>query len=241
MAQKKATKKTQGQSAHVTATYQKEIIRGELRELGDVLRDLKNCQLRYFTLAITGTGAIISLAKSFGGDFRVVTFLAPLCIIIPCWMIFFDKATTITRTAGYKRILEKQLRGHLGRYRHLGYENALPIFRAGEEEVWNRLQSRRPKRKRVEACASLLPRTRFRFWAINWYTFLMLSIVCVVLAASELLRSNGLLMGLALLGMALVFVALCSIYAYTLVRSVTSGELSYAACALKWHFLLRRP
>lgn len=61
------------------------------REIGTLrldLQDLKRCQLQYFTLAITGTGAILGLSAILGNDLKGLALLAPLSLILPSWLIF---------------------------------------------------------------------------------------------------------------------------------------------------------
>ena len=99
----------------------KEYAIGEISALRQDLQDLKRCQLQYFTLTLTGTGAILGLAAIFSESFRGLALLAPLCVILPNWVIFFDKATTITRIVGYQRALEEQARADKQIYKCLGY------------------------------------------------------------------------------------------------------------------------
>ena len=76
--------------------------------LREELRNLKQRQLRYFTLSVAGSSLLFGLAESLpkGGKFGPVVLMAPLVILLPCWWTFFDKATTITRLVGYLRICE---------------------------------------------------------------------------------------------------------------------------------------
>lgn len=85
-----------------------------LQEHGNLrqeLHNLKSCQITFFSLAITSTGLLLGLGSHFISE-RVpasLIFLSPLVIILPCWCIFFDKATTITRIVGYYRVLEQMI------------------------------------------------------------------------------------------------------------------------------------
>ncbi|MEX2220120.1 MAG: hypothetical protein WD749_15325 [Phycisphaerales bacterium] len=72
--------------------------------------------MEFLKLAATATGAIFGIWGVFGraapdGGVPVLLALAPLMIILPTWWVFFDKATTVTRIVGYKRILEGFLLG----------------------------------------------------------------------------------------------------------------------------------
>jgi len=79
----------------------------EYNALREELRNLKSCQITFLNISITTTGLLIGfLEKSVGENTTSTIYLAPLVIILPFWLVFFDKATTITRIVGYMRILE---------------------------------------------------------------------------------------------------------------------------------------
>lgn len=69
------------------------------------LNNLKDCQLKYFTFSLTATGIIFGLIVKFG-DFQSILFLLPLTVLIPSWLVFFDKTKTITRIVAYYMLLE---------------------------------------------------------------------------------------------------------------------------------------
>jgi hypothetical protein len=111
------------------ALQEQKTLRGELQQL-------KSCQLQYFTLTVTGTGGILGLSSlRQEPSMQVLSVIAPLAIILPCWWIFFDKATTITRIIGYYRLLERIVvpRGPIP-YCFVGYETALAIYRRADDE-----------------------------------------------------------------------------------------------------------
>ena len=114
---------------------ERELLRAEIQTL-------KHCQIQYFAITITATGVVLGLAEKLGGSVqklgiepgRSLVYLAPLAIILPCWTIFFDKATTITRIVGYSRVLEQLLTGQARakNCKYVGWENALREFRKRE-------------------------------------------------------------------------------------------------------------
>lgn len=59
-----------------------------------------------------------------------VTLLAPLVVLLPAWVVFFDKATTVSRIVGYVRCLE-HLRLHPEQVAagYSGWESGLRAFR----------------------------------------------------------------------------------------------------------------
>lgn len=226
----------------------KENVSRELTALKQDLQELKRCQLQYFTLAITSTVAIFGLSAILGSDFKGLAILAPLVVILPASVIFFDKATTITRIVGYQMLLEKQACAQLQVFNYIGYENALAEFRSREKKAWRAI------RKNVRSVRSsiwtvIFLRTRHRFWMINWYTFTVLSLICCS-GAYNLLSNKPvdlfLPFGVILsapeqtmwAGPAFILVAICSAYTLWLIYSLTHGGLSYRACAMKWDHIL---
>ena len=86
------------------------VLQEEQKLLRNEISQLKGCQLQYFTLTVTGTATLFGLAAMSQNPMVIgVAFLAPLAIILPCWWIFFDKATTITRIVGYYRVIERMI------------------------------------------------------------------------------------------------------------------------------------
>ncbi len=166
----------------------------ERRMLRVELQELKRCQLQYFTLSVSGTGALLGVSKLFDKAPTGGFFLIPLVIVLPCWWIFFDKATTITRIVAYTRHLEAGLAriaaGSAARPGLRGWENALG--------VWRRAQAAKPLPVLVAILRGLLsafwiaPRLLFtrslhRYWIVNWITFFALSTVCLALAGTTAL------------------------------------------------------
>jgi hypothetical protein len=224
------------------------------REIADVrkdLLDLKHCQLRYFTLALTG-GAIFGLVASLGEEFLGIALLASLSLVLPNWLTFLDKATSITRITGYQRLLEKQICSPVVIIRYLGYENALAEFRRWDEAAWHAIGTQMPPSPRFRDV--ILLRTRHRFWMIHWYTFAVVSLICWVGAYVTLTDEIVELVLPAPLDFrvmapernwwalpALFLVALCWWYSLILIRSLIRGALSYEACAKKWEWILGLP
>lgn len=159
--------------------------RAEIQLLRQELQELKRCQLQYFTLSVTGAAAILGFAGSMSNrGFLGPSLLAPLAIIIPCWWIFFDKATTITRIVGYIRLLESVIADHPDpNLVYPGFEEALSIYRRLEDDIREgrakRLQPTKPERR--QSWLHLLTlRTRHRYWMANLYTFILLAALCCV-------------------------------------------------------------
>ena len=186
-------------------------------------QDLKRCQLQYFILSITACGAIFGIAKAFDNNVGFI-MLAPLVILLPCWITFFDKATTITRLIGYMRILEDVLGKKQGvNAKYIGYENALASFRREEEN--------KPYEGTItfaEIMKLFILRTRNRYWIINWYTYFGLSSTCCALSIywsnSHPENSEGLYY---FIGICIFLVITTTCYSFYMIIHLTYGKYSY--------------
>jgi hypothetical protein len=226
----------------------------EIRSLRQDLHDLKNCQLQYFTISISGTGAILGLSIILGATaYKGLAFLAPLTVILPCWLIFFDKATTITRIVGYQRLLEDQISGKahsFGRsYNYYGWENSLSIFRSKENEAWSYVKKFMGRRSIFSFLGMFSLKTRHRFWMINWYTFFLLSSICCLCGYLILCDQKFNFLSLCDPAsiipasawaeiVALFLFLVCTIYTLILLYFLKIGSLSYEGCSLIWRYIL---
>jgi hypothetical protein len=144
----------------------------EYDALREELRSLKSCQIIFLNISITSSGLLIGLNQIFEVNKEVhIIFLAPLIIIIPSWLIFFDKATTITRIVGYFRILENFLILNdkrvtiIEKLKYIGWENSLSKYRS-----W--------KYKETEKKIST-----HKYWLLTWTTFMLLGFICITLSS----------------------------------------------------------
>lgn len=169
-------------------------LREEQRTLREELRQLKQCQLQYFTLSVTGTAALLGYGASQGeGLIGALAVLAPLAIVLPCWWIFFDKATTITRIVGYYRVIERMIAGGDGvTIRLIGYERALALYRSEEDgngriEFANCTNSAVVEARRAAEQQVSIRKIRHRYWEINWWTYFASSCLCCLASAALIL------------------------------------------------------
>jgi hypothetical protein len=201
-------------------------LRGEQLLLRGELQELKRCQLQYFLATVAGSGLLFGLAEVFPDktDARSVSFLAPLVILLPCWLTFFDKATTITRIVGYMRIIELELCRETPAY--LGYENALMLFREKERSHPPETRQRLRHLGKWPSYVWLLAlRTRHRYWMINWWTFFVLgSICCILVPLSEPQWTLRVWVPLAVAASSVLLVAL---YTFRVVANLVRGSYSY--------------
>jgi hypothetical protein len=207
----------------------------EIEARREEIRELKRCQLQYFIMSVGGTGALIGLLEALAtpgtgaaAPISGLYFLAPLAIVLPCWLVFFDKATTITRIAGYCKWIEGELR-------YKGNETALEMFRDFEDHrpkararLWGRLGD-----------LLFLRRVRHRYWLINWCTFLLLVCLCFFVAVARGAGNHwaadfetvGLIVGTA---MSLY----CAAYTAVVLADLLWGPHSYRRVAQTWRTVL---
>jgi hypothetical protein len=180
------------------------------------LRELKKCQLQYFLVSIGATGGIWSIGDKM--PIKGLGFLFPLVIVLPCWVMFFDKATSITRLAGFISLLEGRLKSRCSAY--VGYENALRTFRVAEDKAKQRWD---------------FYSLRHRYWIINWTTYFVLSMSCCALPLLFGLAvvDAGLLVRLVY-GLSLSAVLVCTLYTFLILRSLRVGGSSYKNMAEAW-------
>ena len=227
------------------------IAHDEIKQVRIELQDLKRCQLQYFALSISAAGAILGLTipneevfsvdPETNSNLAALGLLAPVFVLFPCWMIFFDKATTITRLVGYQRALER-VRGRFGpSLRFLGLETALSVMRINEDALDRKLVL--PTRWGFLRLLTL--RTRNRYWMINWYTFFTISLVVCTLGYNFLgdsiqnivfpfgvsvhVPERTLWGGGAFAGFVVV-----TAYTFRQVWKLTMGTMSYEAYESKW-------
>jgi hypothetical protein len=203
------------------------------------LQELKRCQLGYFLTAVAGGGAILALGDGFplSEETKISVFFAPLAIVIPCWLTFFDKATTITRLVGYIRVgIEEQLSrpGNIVP-QYIGYETALARFRKHEEE--NGRVAVYDRRERTSA--GLRP-PRHRYWMINWYTFAVLSLLsCALPIFFCWTEHRAVPTWLIVLDVfaCIVFIA-SAVFTRRMYNDLTQGRYSYETVTIYWRQLL---
>jgi hypothetical protein len=210
-------------------------LESELALLRAELQELKRCQVQYFTLSVTGTGAVLGLAGSLDDKAMLgPSLLAPLAIVLPCSWIFFDKATTITRIVGYIRHLEGWIFGADSRL-HIGFERALKSYRNLEEAIRAGSANQPPPEASPPPPSWWrLARlgTRHRYWMANWYTFTGLSALCCAFGAYFF--SGPRLHLAAWIGSAALLSLFSALYNLVVVQQLTFGRYSYDANEAFW-------
>ncbi len=151
----------------------------EKDSLRDELVSLKGCQITFLTSSVAATGALLGIGSAFAQENRLflgIIFLLPLVILLPAWLVFFDKATTITRIVGYYRILEGLALGYLRANRFMGWENALREFRQ-----YPLIETRQDTDSSgvSRAIDLIFLRMTHRYWVFCYLTFFLLSSLCL--------------------------------------------------------------
>jgi hypothetical protein len=212
------------------------ILLNEQTILRNELQELKRCQLQYFLLSIGATGAFFGFNKDLVGEIKTgsVLYLAPLIIILPCWLTFFDKANTITRLTGYIRtFIEDQLNKENTAYSYIGYENALSEFRRNEMKFAKELRGLKKLEK--PGWKSVFNFTRNQYWKINWLTFFLLSATCCFY---PFLKDKASLFqhpdSIAIVYMFILFVFICAFYTAFMLWRLTFDVYSYENVKKIW-------
>lgn len=216
------------------------------------ITDLKHCQVQYFSLSVTATGAILGLAATVTTtpDVRGLAMLAPLALLLPCWLIFFDKATTITRLVGFQRAIEVSLKNGSSAPLAwlLAWETALGEFRREQDAGGLSVP---PPSNPPSLLRLVWLRTRHRYWMLNWYTFFVLSALSCILGYNFLGAETfefRLPLGVetrvperTLWGLpAFLVVISVTIYTFVVVAQLVRGKHSYEANAKAWELLLTK-
>lgn len=220
------------------------VLQEEQKLLRNEISQLKGCQLQYFTLTVTGTAALFGLAAMSKDPIVIgVAFMAPLAIILPCWWIFFDKATTITRIVGYYRVIERMIAEYPNsNTKYIGYERALAIYRKEDDGTGRKDMKQceivdKTRRSHQQTRGSTHKKIRHRYWNINWYTYTLLSSISCLLSAIFLHSNNAHKYLYLVPVMGLVVSIIFAISTRKLMHAVIDGEYSYNENHYFWEYI----
>lgn len=194
----------------------------EIPLLRQELHNLKTCQVAFLTTAFTATGLLLGLIpKLIESGLSRLGFLTPLVVVLPAFCFFFDKARTITRIVGYYRILERIINP----CEFPGWENAL-----GRSRIEFSTLGKMSKFRRI-----MFMRQPHGYWSLAYYTFTLLSLLCLV-GAWRIAFSDGrpIMFCLWILVIASILVIICIGRNLYLIWQLTVGESSYEANYQKW-------
>ena len=187
------------------------------RDLRMELVQLKSCQSQIIIIALAGTGVMLGLAKDQTNppNCLPVFFLLPLMILLPLWIIFFDKARTISRIIGFILTQEKLIlkKSDLG---VIGWESAMEEYRKQKLSLDDKYRERRSNQKTPDLQNKNKPLSESVYWVIVYCVFLLLSLSCLLLSIAafknqffkEYLHDNIFIMGCLLFASTLI----CSLF-----------------------------
>lgn len=152
---------------------------GIMGHLRNELAVLKTCQLQMISLALTGTGIILTLVGKTGDCGMPYIYLLPLTILLPFGIVFFDKARTISRITGFLRILERNCIAQTTTGL-VGWENAMKGYWKYKVD-WDTLS----KRKDIVNINRTINKNRRFYKSTYWFTtylvLVTLSWICILL------------------------------------------------------------
>lgn len=206
---------------------------GEMEErnaLREELLFLKKCQLSLLSLSLGGGAVVLGLWGDKASALSADIYLSLLILLLPCWVVWFDKATTITRIVGYLCILEAMIAtGRSPSYLYVGWENALRAFRSGiVSNPWAALAGtiRRAILGWIRAVQPLCLMTRQKYWSINWWVFAALTVTALVKGRTANPSDVWYL--------ALVLSILTALFSASVLGNLYSGDYAYEENLSKW-------
>lgn len=205
----------------------KKLMQDEYSTLRGYLEELRNCQTTFFWSSITATGIILTLAIRFSGidgtgaadpssselttwvknlSYPALYFssLAVLLLICPVWCIWFLKASTLARVAGYLRVLEDLItdRGRANeKYKYIGWENSYFVYRRSilkDREISLRIKG---VIRYVIWESIILPPLQvvllilrfekpYQYNILSWLSFLCITVTCIFIIGFMLDNAN---------------------------------------------------
>jgi hypothetical protein len=107
---------------------EKKVALQEYSLLGDERRHLEETQLKYLSMSIAATALLFAYAatslKPENNLIISLTFIVPIFLIIPVWIMFLKKAQRLTYLAGYEQLIESFLLNKIS-FSHFGIENTI--------------------------------------------------------------------------------------------------------------------
>jgi hypothetical protein len=160
----------------------------EYNMLKTEVRDLKDCQYKYLSFSITATALLLGLLKSFADSpTSGIAYLFPLVILLPAWVIFFDKAASITRIVSYLRLLEKIIYENVAPKNFFGWERALDVYRNNKELLLNQIKSEKEDDSKavltnIDNFGKFLfiiwKNKQYHYWVAVFTTFFIIPVIC---------------------------------------------------------------
>lgn len=215
----------------------KEIVAKEMKALRDELARLKNCQMTFQTVPITTTGLILAFGlRSSEMSLLKYISLFPIIIILPSLLIFFDKATSITRITGYIRLLENFLIKDIYE-KYIGFDNSLREWR---KKVDDPQFQKDIKQSMQNENISIF---RHAYWLISFIIYNSLSLICLLFSLFFYYKfpekQGTQLIYLFSIIFAFIVVIVFITLSWHRVLMLTRGRFSYNKREITWKKILR--
>jgi hypothetical protein len=166
------------------------------RDLRVELGQLKTCQNQTLTIGITGAGFLLALTRiDPETHYSQFILLLPLAILLPLWLMFFDKARTITRMVAFLRVQEALALSNKVRC-VLGWETAMKEYWYAKDNYLDKDENKNEVEDHVNsvnygtsnkksdgASKTLKRRARIynsTYWGAAYTVFFVLSLLCII-------------------------------------------------------------
>lgn len=212
----------------------------ELILLREEMNNLKNCQVTFLTIAVTGTALLLALASGATPNtpFGKVCYL-PLVILIPAWWIFFEKAKTISRIVGYLRVIEMLNFGPRGKNKFVGWENAQAKYRKFERDGKLQKPNDEDLKTNWSKFWDLLRCNASPYWMLTYSIFFALTISCSGLGVSYSIQTySHQITSLLLVSLVIIIVVGSSIRNFLFIWHLVWGRYSYESNEYYWKKIL---
>jgi hypothetical protein len=221
-------------SSHLDETELLNFRENMFRDLRVELGQLKTCQNQAVLFGITGAGIVLGLVKESPiAGMEPFLFLLPIMILLPFWLIFFDKGRTISRIVGFLRVQER-----LGMAKSdsgaTGWESAMNEYWE-QKDLWDTTEHK----KVIARINKEMGKNRKKLYtSIYWFTvyviFTALSLVCILISIfSMYISSDPIRLNVILLIIILFLIALLW-FGYVYIR-VRKNDFN---CVAFWLFIM---
>lgn len=198
-----------------------------LHDLRSEIDLLKSCQTQTVTFGLTGAGVILGLTNASQMDCLFpFLFLMPLLALLPFWIIFFDKARTISRIVGFIRVQERLLKQQ-SNSEFMGWELAMKLYREKNIQI-----SDDDIKKANESITETNKKT---YNSVYWFTvytvFFLFSTICLLLSLLMAYYTKNWILSMRDLGFILIyiFVSYLSLFLYSRFVFIKKPTMSFSS------------
>lgn len=150
--------------------------RHTISDLRTELGHLKTCQTTLFVCICTGFCLFFGVISKTNDLSLSNLFLIPLILILPLWIIFFEKARTISRIVGFLRVQEKLYMYH-SPCAVVGWESAMREYKR-KKKTWDD----RYFDHMFEETDNMKSPISSVYWFTVFCTFSLMAIICLIMS-----------------------------------------------------------